>query len=243
MKGIILAAGRGSRMEHLTADRPKCMLKVGGKHIIDWQIEAMKCLKEIDEISVVSGYLSDQLQRPGVKRFHNSEWNTTNMVTSLMEAEEWLSRDECIVSYSDIIYEYHILEELAESTSPISITYDVNWEDLWTRRFSNPLSDAETFKIDTNSKFVTEIGSSPKGLTEIQGQYMGLMKFKPTGWASFRECFNSLSIERRKSIHMTDMLQTLIDKGNSIKGVAIYSRWAEIDSESDLEVAKNLFEK
>ena len=42
MRGIILAAGRGSRMKHLTSERPKCMVKLQGKPLIEWQLEALR---------------------------------------------------------------------------------------------------------------------------------------------------------------------------------------------------------
>ena len=42
MKAIILAAGRGSRMNELTYDKPKCLIEINGKTLLDWQLEAIK---------------------------------------------------------------------------------------------------------------------------------------------------------------------------------------------------------
>ena len=55
MKGIILAAGRGSRMASLSDEIPKCLLKVGGKPLIDRQIEALR-KGGVEDISIVTGY-------------------------------------------------------------------------------------------------------------------------------------------------------------------------------------------
>ena len=55
MKAIILAAGRGSRMGAFTKDKHKCLLKVEGKRLIDWQIEALiNC--GLKDIGIVTGY-------------------------------------------------------------------------------------------------------------------------------------------------------------------------------------------
>ena len=61
MKGIILAAGRGSRMKNLTSTKPKCMIKINGKMLIEYQIEALSSAG-INEIGIVTGYKNQQLK-------------------------------------------------------------------------------------------------------------------------------------------------------------------------------------
>ena len=61
MKGIILAAGRGSRMGDLTTNLPKCRTLLHGKELIQWQLDAMKAAS-INEISVVCGYLAETFE-------------------------------------------------------------------------------------------------------------------------------------------------------------------------------------
>ena len=53
MKDIILAAGRGSRMKNLTADRPKCLVELRGKALLDWQLEALRAAG-VTEIAIVT---------------------------------------------------------------------------------------------------------------------------------------------------------------------------------------------
>jgi choline kinase len=55
MKAIILAAGRGSRLENLTENMPKCFVKLGDKRLIDWQIQSLLAAG-LGDISVVVGY-------------------------------------------------------------------------------------------------------------------------------------------------------------------------------------------
>ena len=58
MKAIILAAGRGSRMKNLTSDKPKCLVKLHGKPLLEWQLESMY-KSGISEIAVVTGYKNE----------------------------------------------------------------------------------------------------------------------------------------------------------------------------------------
>ncbi len=60
MKAIILAGGEGRRLRPLTNDKPKSLLDVGGKPIIEWQIEWMKSYG-IDSFVISAGYMKDVL--------------------------------------------------------------------------------------------------------------------------------------------------------------------------------------
>ena len=94
----------GSRMGFLYAGQAKVFSPIKGKPLIDYQLDAMKAAG-IDEVALVTGYRNDKLAKYSMKTFHNSRWQTTNMVRSLQLADSWLSESRCIVSYSDIFYE------------------------------------------------------------------------------------------------------------------------------------------
>ena len=59
---IILAAGRGSRLGTITQDHPKCRTRLGGKSLLDWQLEALQGAGA-ESIGVVTGYLAEMLAR------------------------------------------------------------------------------------------------------------------------------------------------------------------------------------
>ena len=104
MKAIILAAGRGSRMKNLTDERPKCMVELHGKSLLEWQLQALR-EAGVDDIAIVTGYKREMFSQWKLKEFHNPRWAETNMVSSLACAYEWLEAEPCIVSYSDIFYD------------------------------------------------------------------------------------------------------------------------------------------
>ena len=231
MKGIILAAGRGSRMGDLTDNLPKCRTVLHGKELLQWQIDSF-CTAAINEIAVVRGYLAETFTFD-FTYFENPRWEDTNMVSSLMCAKEWLVSDICITSYSDIVYSADAIERLKLAQGDIVLTYDPNWKELWSIRFDDPLSDAESFRLD-NGK-VIEIGKKVLSMQEIEGQYMGLVKYTPQGWKSvcdFLAQFNQSEVDR---MDMTMLLQGLIEVGVNIQGVPITDKWFEVDSASDLK--------
>lgn len=234
MKAIILAAGRGSRMKKLTNEIPKCLIKLDGKTLLDRQIESLKAAGII-EIGIVTGYRRELLINRGLTEFHNARWFETNMVYSLFCVDEWLNSEPCIVCYSDLFYEPMGVFSLIENSSDLAITYDPNWLELWTSRFGDPLVDAETFLIDENS-FITEIGNRPDSLDQVNGQYMGLLRFTPSGWQEVVSFLNTLTTKEFDHIHMTGTLQMLIQtKKTKIKAIPYHGEWGEFDSLKDLE--------
>jgi choline kinase len=159
MKAIILAAGRGSRMKHLTEERPKCLVELHGKALLDWQLGALR-EAGISEIAIVTGYKRELLANRGLTEFHNPRWAETNMVASLACAQDWLRKGTCIVSYSDIFYSVCAVKALIASESFLALTYDVNWLKLWSKRFGDPLLDAESFRLSSENT-LAEIGKRP----------------------------------------------------------------------------------
>ena len=233
MKAIILAAGRGSRMKSLTQDRPKCLIKVRGKTLLDWQIEALQ-EAGISEISIVTGYKRELISNRGLTEFHNPHWAKTQMVTSLSYAETWLQQGPCVVSYSDIFYSYEAPKSLMFCQARLALTYDPNWRKLWTMRFGDPLKDAETFRLK-HAKKLEEIGNSPRSVEEIEGQYMGLLLFTPEGWDEVVRVRSDLTSQQRDKMHMTGTLQEIIKAGRiEIEALPYEGEWGEVDSEEDL---------
>ncbi len=233
MKAIILAAGRGSRMKSMTDDRPKCMVELRGKPLLEWQLASLR-EAGISEIAIVTGYKRELLANRAPVEFHNLRWAETNMVSSLACAQEWLQAEPCIVSYSDIFYDASAVESLMKSTANLAVTYDPQWLKLWERRFGDPLLDAETFRLRADCT-VAEIGNKPQSVNEVQGQYMGLLRFTPVGWAEVVRIRSGLSSTECDRMHMTGTLQKVIEVGMiAIAAVKYEGPWGEVDSAEDL---------
>src|SRR5215203_6747370 len=60
-KCIILSAGQGSRLGHLTTDQPKCLIEFNGRTLLDRQLDALAA-NGVDEVVVVTGFRDDQIE-------------------------------------------------------------------------------------------------------------------------------------------------------------------------------------
>jgi choline kinase len=235
MKAIILAAGRGKRMADLTDDRPKCLVELNGRPLIEWQLDALrKC--GIETIGIVTGYKREMLASYELFEFHNPRWSKTQMVSSLMCAHDWLERDVCIVTYSDIFYEHDAIQSLVTLTDQLAITYDPNWQELWSARFADPLVDAESFRLNKDGT-LAEIGNKPSSIQDIQGQYMGILRISPLGWRSMRSIQAAAPASIADKMQMTGLLQKCITQlGCIVRAIPYTNRWGEMDSAQDLKL-------
>jgi len=238
VKAIILAAGRGRRMGQVTQEKPKCMTVFNGKPLIEWQLEALQA-SGVEDIAIVRGYRGQQLAEYTSIFFENRRWAKTNMVCSLMCATEWLERFTCIVTYSDIFYNATAVQVLRKCSAELSITYDPDWLALWLRRFDEPLDDAESFVLD-DLGYLKAIGQPAKSVEDIQGQYMGLIKFTPTGWSKVTKFLDGLSRQEIDRLDMTALLSSLIYNGVTISAVPVVGPWGEVDSETDLRTYEDM---
>ena len=242
MKALILAAGRGSRLNPYTEDCPKCLTVLGGMSLIDRQIATLRATG-VKDIVIITGYLSEMLALPGTRQAHNPDWTTTNMVESLFCAEEEFGSD-IIVAYGDIIYEPRVLEPLLASNKDISVVVDRQWRPYWESRFPDPLEDAESLRLDAGGR-ITEIGNAVTDIDSIEAQYIGLMRFKNSGIRALKAARENLNKETRPwmrnrtitNAYMTDILMEIILMGNKVHSVPVDGGWLEIDTVTDYETA------
>ncbi len=240
---FILAAGRGTRLHPHTENRPKCLTVLGGQTLIDRQLATLRAAG-IDDIVIVTGYRADMLALPGTRQVHNPRWADTNMVESLFCAEGEFYND-LLVCYGDIIYEPRVLVALLDSPHEISVVVDRDWRAYWEHRFADPLSDAESLRLDDNGR-ITDIGNKVSDLEEIQAQYIGLMRYRGKGIDALRSVRAGLGSVHRpwmderplRKAYMTDLLMGMILTGHEVHAVEIEGGWLEIDTREDYEKAR-----
>jgi choline kinase len=239
MRAIILAAGRGSRMGSLGDERPKCLVELEGKPLIERQIAALR-RGGVDRIGVVRGYRAELIDVPGVFYFTNERWAETNMVMSLAAAAAWLREESAIVSYADIFYRSEFVRGLAAAPGQLVVSYDRAWRRLWTRRFADPLADAETFRIDAEGQLI-EIGGKTTRIADIEGQYMGLLKFTPQAWRAIEALLGTLDAAVRDRLDMTGLLRRLLaGKRMPVSTFGTDGQWGEIDNPEDVALYRQM---
>jgi choline kinase len=230
-RAVILAAGRGSRMGGITDARPKCLIELAGRTLLDWQVRALSQLG-ITDITLVTGYLEHLLRDGRHRTIFNPRWRDANMVRSLMRAHEILSSGPAIVSYADILYHPSALRALLATRHGIALAYDTSWEELWRERFADPLADAESF--EARDGWVVDIGRKITRLDEANGQYMGLLLFRPEGWSAVEGFLAGQPAPTVDRLDMTGMLRQMVSAGVRIAAVPVAGGWCEVDAPSDI---------
>lgn len=238
MRGVILAAGRGSRLRHLTDDRPKCLVPLAGRPLLAWQRAALTAAG-VTDLAIVAGYRADDLTGLGLPVFPAHRWAETAMVRSLLAASEWLADGPFVVSYGDIVYSAATVRGLVAAPGDLAIAHDPHWLQLWERRFADPLDDAETFRLAPDGA-LERIGARPSTVAEVQGQYLGLLRFTPEAWAATLALLDGLPARRVDELDVTSLLQALLDAGERIETVPCHEAWGEVDSPGDLDVCEDL---
>lgn len=242
MKAFILAAGQGTRLRPLTNDRPKCLVELAGKPLLEHQLAVLRAAG-VSDIHIIGGYRADQLRRPDATLHINPRYAETNMVTTLFAAEEEMTADaDIIISYGDIVFEPGVLAALIELDAPIALAVDRAWRRYWAARMEDPLVDAETLKL-TDGNRVVELGKKPQSYDDIEGQYTGLIKIRADHVAKLPGIWRAMDRDAlfdgkdHDNMYMTSFIQHLIDMGWETRAAFIENGWAEVDCQEDLGVA------
>jgi choline kinase len=116
MKGIILAAGKGSRLNGTAGDKPKCLVEAGGVTLIERQIEVL-ARAGIDDVAVVVGCQADRVRAvcgPHVTYVENRRFAVTNSLYSLWMARALLY-EGFVVLNCDVLFHPVLLDDLLAS--------------------------------------------------------------------------------------------------------------------------------
>lgn len=246
MRAIILAAGQGTRLRPLTESRPKCLVELAGRPLLNWQLDVLRSAG-ITDIHLVAGYRAEDMLNLPLTLHRNSRFEDTNMVYTLFCALEVMQGDvDLLIAYGDIVYESRVLNKLLACDAPICVAADKAWLRYWSSRMTDPLADAETFRMDDNGR-ITELGCKPGSVEEVQAQYMGLIKVRRESVTALVRFWNDLKNSAGQEggnweqMYMTDFLQLLIDSGWDVSASLTDNGWLEVDEPSDLALADSGF--
>lgn len=238
---LVLAAGEGTRLRPYTVDRPKCLVELGDRPLLGWQREAIQSAG-IERIVVATGHHGELIDALGYETRHNPAYMATNMVASMMCAGDLFDgSDDVIVCYGDIVYERRVIEAVLATEAPLCTTVDKQWRRLWELRMADPLSDAESLRIDQRGNLV-ELGRRPSSLAEIDAQYMGIIAVRRHAAPGLVQAWATLDPDARydgrdrANMFMTSFLQHLIDHGQPVRAVVVEGGWLEVDTCADLEL-------
>ena len=237
MKTVILAAGAGSRLKPLTDHTPKCLLKVGGKCILEMTVENLLATNNSD-ILIVTGYLENKIREFLGKRFpqlkiayiNNSFYASTNNILSLWLAKDAVLGDDMMMMDSDIVFDKRIITKLQNSGYRNCLAlkqHDVHDEEI-------------KVKTDPQGR-VIEI-SKEVNLSEAAGESIGIEIF---GKEALKELYFILDrkvvTEKEVNQFYEAAFQELSENDLYIVDTTEYF-CMEIDTEEDLNTAQELIQ-
>lgn len=118
MRAILLAAGMGTRLRPLTLTTPKSLVEVNGQPILERQVEFLKEIG-VDEIIVVTGYLSEKFEylknKYGVKLIHNDKFDVYNNIYTMYLVREYLG-DSYVIDADVYLYKNFLEKYISKST-------------------------------------------------------------------------------------------------------------------------------
>ena len=240
MKAIIIAAGKGYRLNPLTDDSPKCLLPMGNETLLERTMNNLH-RHGIDQISIVRGYKAEKFTNKDVRYYLNDEYEDNNILHSLMKAREEFD-DDLIISYSDIWYNDEVVDALLTTPGDIVVSVDTEWKKGYVDRTLHPTSEAENATYD-NEGFLKKIGKH-LGEDSALGEFLGLMRLTKKGAQIFREEFEKVDesldmlapfqkAKEWQKAYLTDFLQHLTNLGHPIRCSLHSDGWFEMDTIQD----------
>ena len=235
MKAFILAAGVSRRLYPHTYDIPKCLLEVGGKPIIHYQLDALKNLGVID-ITMIVGYHREMLMMNVEKNFPDLNFNfvinhhyfETNTAYSIHIGRDKLD-SQVLLMNADVIYPKALLEKVFSSSYKTVLAVDIK-----------ACGKEEVKVIDGGQNKIVAIG---KDLIEEQclGEFIGVAKLSKDFVDIFRRSISDLIDAGGKNDYFEAGIQPLLDKVDThFIDISEYP-CLEIDFLEDLESARELF--
>ena len=239
-----------SRLRTLTNDKPKCMLKLFNETLIERQIKIFNNCN-INDITIVTGYMSEMIDIPDVNYVKNKNYETTNINESLFCALE-PSSSPILVTYSDIVFEQKIIQQMLEFTGDVGLAVNLNWKKCYQNRNMHPLSEAENVLVE-NGKILQIRKNISKSLENQQiGEFLGIMMLSSEHVKILLERYSYLKKNHVGAFHnssslsnayITDMLQEIINCGVTVNPIFTDGKWCEIDTPEDLKNAEKSINK
>lgn len=174
MKAVILAAGKGTRLNGMATSRPKCLEEVGGISLIERQVRALRS-EGVEEIIAVVGYGAEHVRQacgPRIGYIENPHYAETNSLFSLWLARQFLSGGFMVLN-ADVLFHPQILKDLLAA----------QYEDALLVSYPDPSTPAlgeEEMKVRLRAGRVIDI-SKRMNCRKADGENVGIAKFGAAG--------------------------------------------------------------
>lgn len=233
MQVVILAAGLGTRLRHLTEDVPKPMVKIYNKPLIGYTLEKLFKIKEINEVIIVTGYrreiIEDYVKSAfqddilKVRFVHNKEFHKGSVIT-IKKAKDFIN-DTFLITNADHIFPLNLLLKIIKEKKDVTIGCDSD------RNLTN-----DDMKVFFEDNVLIEMS---KKLDKYNSGYIGLTIIDKSLISDYFDCADVTLKKKGESAVVENILLELSNKGVKIYKCDLSNfGWFEIDTPEDYEIAK-----
>jgi L-glutamine-phosphate cytidylyltransferase len=235
---IILAAGQGKRLLPLTADVPKALLDIGGKPLIQRQIEAFKACG-VKDFTVITGYASRRMEQVLAALAQRLELNIATVFNPFYAVADnlascWLARGEMTGDFiqvnGDNVFQADLVGHLLKAKGT-GAAVAINRKAAY---------DADDMKVMLDGNRLTEIGKTLP-LDTVDGEAIGFYVFRGASGAAY---VNELELAMRDPASLKSWFPSAV--GSLAKKIEIGTieitgaQWCEVDFPTDLQGARQL---
>ena len=241
MIGVILAAGMAKRLRPLTDTKPKCLLKVGERTLLERTIDAMR-QAGIQEFLVVTGYRGEMIRsflegyaktcKVSFTFLDNTDYEHNNNIYSLWMACQKVRGSEFLLMDSDILCDPAAVVRIAqEKTSALAVNrHELGEEEM-------------KVVVDVDSR-ITEISKTCRP-EDAMGESVGIEKITADYCEALaRELDQMILQEGLIDIFYERAFERLIPQGHTFKVVDTTHYFSyELDTPEDFQLAQELMPK
>lgn len=248
MKAIIIGAGRGSRLRHLTEEIPKTLVPILGRPMLDSILDALAAGGfQRSDVVFICGYKADVIRAayPDLTYVENAGWEQNNILLSLLCAREHLGGG-FVSTYADIVYRPEVVADLVRSPHAVTLACDTDWRRRYVGRSQHPETDAE--KMRAEGERVVELSRRIPS-EQASGEFIGVMRATPAGAAEIIAAFDEARAayagrvfrEGRtfEKAYLIDLLQHMLEGGSAMHRVDTHGGYMEIDTLEDAGLAES----
>jgi len=235
---IILAASRGDDLGELTIDRPKCMIEVRGRPLLQ-RVADTFASRGIRDVIVVRGYQKEMIDLAGIACIDNDDYATTGELASLACARDRLMGD-CVVVFGDVLFRRFILDGLLDTPGDVVIAVDPRvtpLPKLASYAFVRATRSYDSRDLDDDPPLLQSIGSAV-AKERTDGAWITLVRLTPKGSAWARDEITAIEAEGKLArARMSELIGRLAAKYGVVVHYAT-GDWVDVNNLGDLAQAR-----
>jgi len=241
-KAIILSAGQGSRLGHLTDDKPKCLIEFNGRTLLDRQLDALAA-NGVEEAVVVTGFRDDQIEAalkrrgdsaPRVRTVYNPFYKVADNLGSLYVAKEEIAGD-VLVWNGDTLVSNQLMAQVVGNRDQDGICITID---------RKPNYDEDDMKVVVDDAGRLHAIGKRLDRHEVNAESIGLLAFRGAGAQTFRHAIErAIRTAEGTTIWYLRVIHQIAQEAPvwtlDING----EEWGEVDFPEDVENAQALTER